>query len=392
MDEISALISAIEEGDTGRVEELLLSNPELSHARHANGVCGLLWALYYGQAAIAERLAQGRNDLDIFESAALGRVERLADLLIEDRQQANAWSPDGFQPLGLACFFGQPAAARLLIESGAEIDIPSKNGAKVMPFHSAVASGQLEITRLFLRRGAPVNARQNGDFTALHSAAQNGQLEMLDLLLAYGADLDVHTRDGKAPLDFANQGGHTSVAERMQAAVVTRRVILRPYDSTWPALFRVESVNLLPIFEPLLGAIYHIGSTSVPGLLAKPTIDILIEVIDLARVDELNPAMTDQGYQARGENGIIGRRYFVQAENGIHRVHVHVFQTGNPEISRHLAFRDFLRKYTEIAEAYADLKEELAVRYVLDPDAYTDAKESFIWEIDHLAAAERKNL
>jgi GrpB-like predicted nucleotidyltransferase (UPF0157 family) len=167
---------------------------------------------------------------------------------------------------------------------------------------------------------------------------------------------------------------------------------LRPYDPTWPALFRMESASLLPIFEPLLGAIYHIGSTSVPGLLAKPTIDILIEVTDLAKVDELNPAMIDQGYEARGENGIIGRQYFVQTENAIHRVHVHVFQTGNPEISRHLAFRDFLRRYPEIAEAYADLKGELAVRFVLDPDAYTDAKESFIREIDRLAAAEGKNL
>ena len=248
MDETDDLISAIEQGDTGRVEELLLSNPELNRARHANGVSGLLWALYYSQTVIAERLAQGRNDLDIFESAALGRMERLADLLKRDRQQANAWSPDGFQPLGLACFFGQPAAARLLIESGAEIDTPSKNGAKVMPLHSAVASGQVEIARLLLRRGAPVNARQNGGFTALHSASQNGQLEMLNLLLVYGADLDVHTSAGKSPLDFANQGGKTAVSERLQAAALTRRVILKPYDPTWPALFRAESASLVADF------------------------------------------------------------------------------------------------------------------------------------------------
>ena len=78
-----------------------------------------------------------------------------------------------------------------------------------MPLHSAVASGQVEITRLLLRRGAPVNARQDGYFTAIHSAAQNGQLDMLDLLLVYGADLDVHSIDGKSPLDFANLGEHT---------------------------------------------------------------------------------------------------------------------------------------------------------------------------------------
>ena len=391
MDETNALISAIETGDSGRLEELLQAHPELNLASHPNGVSVVLWALYYGQPAIAERLAQNRSDLDIFEAAALGRVERLVELLKEDSQQANAWSVDGFQPLGLACFFQQPSAARLLVESGAAIDSPSKNGAKVMPLHSAAASGQVEIARLLLRRGAPVNARQGGDFTAIHSAAQNGHLDMLDLLLVYGADLEVLSIDGKSPLDFANLGGHTAVANRLQAAAVSRRVILRPYDLTWPASFRAETASLLPIVEPLLGAIYHIGSTSVPGLLAKPTIDILIEVTDLARVDELNAAMIDLGYEARGENGIAGRRYFMRAEKGMHRVHVHVFQVGNPEIQRHLAFRDFLRRHPDMAEAYGDLKEELAIRFVLDAEAYTNGKEAFVREIDRLAAEEGKN-
>ena len=388
MSEESALILAIQAGNTGQVEELLLTYPDLSHARHPKGVSAVLWALYNGQPEIAERLVQERSDLDIFEASALGRVERLVELLKEDRQQANTWSADGFQPLGLACFFRQPSAARLLVASGAAIDVPSKNGAKVMPLHSAAASGQVEIARLLLRLGAPVNAQQNGGFSALHSAAQNGHLAMLDLLLVYGADLDVRSSEGKSPQDLATQGGHGSVAERLQAAAVTRRVILRPYDPVWPIHFRVEVSKLVSLFEPLLGAIYHIGSTSVPGLLSKPTIDILIEVTDLAGVDQLNERMVELGYEARGENGIPERRYFVRADHEIHLVHVHVFRTGNPEVRRHLAFRNFLRRFPKMADAYGDLKEELAIRHVLDPDAYTDGKGPFVSEIDRLAAEE----
>jgi len=81
----------------------------------------------------------------------------------------------------------------------------------------------------------------------------------------------------------------------------------------------------------------------------------------------------------------------MRAENGIHRVHVHVFQAGNPEIQRHLAFRDFLRHHPDMAEAYGDLKEELAIRFVLDAEAYTNGKEAFVREIDRLAAEEGKN-
>ena len=388
MSEESALILAIQAGNTGQVEELLLTYPDLSHARHPKGFSAVLWALYNGQPEIAERLVQERSDLDIFEASALGRVERLAELLKEDSQQANSWSADGFHPVGLACFFGQPASVRLLLEHGAAVDTYTNNPIKVMPLHAAAAAGRVDIVRMLLRKGAPVNARQNGDFTALHSAAQNGHLAMLDLLLVYGADLDVRSSEGKSPCDFAIQCGHASVAERLQAAAVTRRVILRPYDLAWPIHFRVEVSKLVSLFEPLLGAIYHIGSTSVPGLLSKPTIDILIEVTDLAGVDHLTERMFELGYEARGENGILERRYFVRADRGVHLVHVHVFQTGNPEVHRHLAFRNFLRRSPRMADAYGDLKEELAIRHVLDPDAYTDGKEPFVREIDRLATEE----
>ena len=388
MEDYKALFEAIEGGDAGLVSKLIQANPGASRARHQNGVSSVLWALYYGQPVIAGLLAEGRSDLDIFEAAALGHVDRLATLLNENPENANAWAVDGFQPLGLACFFAQPTASRLLLEAGAKIDSPSRNRSAVMPLHSAVAAGQLEIARILLRRGAPVNARQAQEFTPLHSAAQNGQLDMVNLLLVYGADVNVTATNGKSPLDLALEGNHTEVGEQLKQAATAHRVILRPYDPLWPVQFRQEAARLLPLFEPLLGTIYHIGSTSVPGLLAKPTIDILIEVTDIFKVDALNAAMVDLGYEARGEYGIPGRRFFVCSERGLRQFHVHTYGTGNPEIQRHVGFRDYLVRHPEFAKRYADLKEELALRFVLDRVAYTENKSSFIHEVDRLAAEE----
>ncbi len=388
MNELTQLFKAIESGNMDQVERLIGADPDLRRARNQLGVSAVLWALYNGQAAIAGRLAEGRTDLDVFEAAALGRVERLATLLKENPENANAWAVDGFQPLGLACFFAQPTASRLLLEAGAKVDSPSRNRSAVMPLHSAVAAGQLEIARILLRHGAPVNARQAQEFTPLHAAAQNGQVDMVNLLLVYGADVNVTAANGKSPLDLALEGNHTEVGEQLKQAATAHRVILRPYDPLWPVQFRQEAARLLPLFEPLLGTIYHIGSTSVPGLLAKPTIDILIEVTDIFKVDALNAAMADLGYEARGEYGIPGRRFFVCSERGLRQFHVHTYGTGNPEIQRHVGFRDYLIRHPEFAKRYADLKEELALRFVLDRVAYTDNKSSFIHEVDRLATEE----
>src|ERR671933_827542 len=99
----------------------------------------VLQAIYRGDREQAERLAAGR-ELDVFEAAALGRTERLRELLDADPSLANAWADDGFQPLGLASFFGNVAAARLLVERGAEVNSASRNQMKVMPLHSAAAA------------------------------------------------------------------------------------------------------------------------------------------------------------------------------------------------------------------------------------------------------------
>jgi ankyrin repeat protein len=150
----------------------------------------VLQAVYRGDRDEAERLARGR-ELDVFEASALGRTERVRELVDADPSLANAWADDGFQPLGLASFFGQPETARVLIERGADVNSASRNQMKVMPLHSAAAAQdpqvRYEIAELLLEAGADPNARQQDDYTPLMAADQHGDARLRELLVRHGA-------------------------------------------------------------------------------------------------------------------------------------------------------------------------------------------------------------
>ncbi len=170
-----------------------------------------------------------------------------------------------------------------------------------------------------------------------------------------------------------------------------RKVELAVYSPDWAKQFEEEAERLTAVLHPILLAIHHIGSTAVPGIRAKPIIDILIEVRDIGQVDGYNQAMAALGYTAKGENGIPGRRYFRKGSDRRHTHHVHVFQRGHPEIGRHLAFRDYLIAHPEAAQAYSDLKMQLARQFRTDTAAYTEAKSDFIRDVDAKAAVWRAN-
>lgn len=212
------LFQAIERGDKETVASLLAAQPALVSARNADGVSATLYSLYYREPEIAESLANSGAEMTVFEASALGRAETLRELLASDSAQGNAVSPDGFTPLGLAAFFGQPETARMLLEHGADPNIVSRNAMRVAPLHSAVAAQRLDIAEELLRHGADVNAAQADDFTPLHEAAQNGQVAMIDLLLRHGADLHARKSDGQTPLDVARAAGQqaaeTALRER----------------------------------------------------------------------------------------------------------------------------------------------------------------------------------
>jgi ankyrin repeat protein len=192
---------------------MLSQNPELASSLDASGLSAVLTAVYYGQQSIVDRLIASGAPLNLFEAAATGRLTEVKALLDKTPSQVNAWATDGFQPLGLACFFGHVPLVELMLNRGADVNSPSRNPLKVQPLNSAVAGLHLEIARLLLEHHADPNARQGEGFTPLHAAAENGQISMIQLLLSYGADPHLSSTGGKTPYDVAIEAGHAEAAQ-----------------------------------------------------------------------------------------------------------------------------------------------------------------------------------
>jgi len=145
-------------------------------------------------------------------------------------------------------------------------------------------------------------------------------------------------------------------------------------DPRWPEAYEQEAQALHVVLGDELVRSHHIGSTAVPGLAAKPVIDILLEVRDVERLDMLDEAMRAIGYEPRGEFGIPGRRYY--PKGGDRRTHhVHAFSVGDPHIDGHLVLRDYLRARPDVAKDYARIKREASARFRYDPGGYVDCKD-----------------
>ncbi len=164
-----------------------------------------------------------------------------------------------------------------------------------------------------------------------------------------------------------------------------RQVRVVPHDPAWKERFEAEAAALRSALGDEALAVHHIGSTSVPGLRAKPTIDVLIEVREIGKLDGLEAPLAEKGYEAWGEYGIPGRRFFTKNRGPERLLNVHAFEAGSPEVERHLAFRDYLREHPETARAYGDLKTDLAEKFPTDLEAYMDGKDSFIKETERIA-------
>lgn len=152
------------------------------------------------------------------------------------------------------------------------------------------------------------------------------------------------------------------------------------YNPEWPALYEKEKVLILRAVGGWVVAIEHVGSTAVPGLAAKPTIDIMV---GLRRLQDasfcLEPLRAiDYEYVPEYEASIPDRRYFHKGPPGNRTHHLHVVEFGGVFWGKHLMFRDFLRRDPEKARAYAQLKRDWALRFGRDREGYTDAKTSFI--------------
>ncbi len=156
---------------------------------------------------------------------------------------------------------------------------------------------------------------------------------------------------------------------------VSAKIEICPHDPLWPTAFEREKAAVLAACGAILLAVHHVGSTSIPGLAAKPVIDMLA-VLD--RHDDglacVAPLLS-LGYEYRGANGLAGRHYFSKGRPHSH--HLHMLAQGHPEIARLIGFRDHLRANPAEAAAYEALKRDLALQYGEDRRCYTDAKSAF---------------
>lgn len=163
-------------------------------------------------------------------------------------------------------------------------------------------------------------------------------------------------------------------------------LVVVPYDAGWPLLFREDAGRLRRALGAVARRIDHIGSTAVPGLAAKPIIDIQISVAGFEPPNTYREPLEAQGYMFRADNPDRTKRYFRESP-GTRRRHVHVRRHGSWSEQFALLFRDFLRCHPQQAEAYAVFKLDLIQRqYGHDSQAYTDAKEPVIWTITQQAS------
>lgn len=213
---------AIQDGDKDKVEKMLRKTPDLILSKSKKNLSPLMTAMYFHEFETAELLLDRMVKLTVYEAAATGKLTHLISNLGHKPELVNAYSEDGYQPLGLAAYFGHEKIVEYLIKAGAQVNLPSKNSLGVTPLQSAVAGGHLEITRMLLTAGASPNVRERGGYTPLHTAAHNGNVEIVRSLLFGGADSEARSDKKETPLDMARKSGHDEVVALLNAGITRR--------------------------------------------------------------------------------------------------------------------------------------------------------------------------
>ncbi len=161
------------------------------------------------------------------------------------------------------------------------------------------------------------------------------------------------------------------------------KVRLTAYTAKWKLMFEQEVQLLRTIFGDEIISFEHFGSTAIPGMKAKPVIDMMGIVNDIEKVDTYNEQMKSLGYEVVGDWGIEGRRLFRKGgDNRTH--HIHFYQFDNPQIERHIVFREYLLAHSDEANRYSQFKEELTNKYYLTRD-YSPAKKAFVSKMENKA-------
>jgi len=184
-------------------------------------------------------------------------------------------------------------------------------------------------------------------------------------------------------------------------ATPQRNIVLADYDPTWPEMFEEERARLQAAIGEWAVAIEHVGSTAIPGIAAKPVIDIGVALRSYDDAPKCITPLVEMGYQCLGEYGIPGRIFFRkrtdaplpgQTHSGVGRTHqVHMYAEGHSEYVQHILFRDYIRSHPIDARDYEQLKRRLAAEYD-DVEAYAQAKSDFVQRILSAAREEHSRI
>ena len=204
--------AAVQSGNVNEVSRLLKADPGLLLVKNERGASAVLMACYTGRKEVRDYLLANGAMLALYEAAAAGQLSRVREIVTNDPQAAQSYSPDGFPVVALAAAFGHEDVARYLFSKGADLNAVASNGSGYTALTGAVASGHAAIAKWLAESGANVNYRYANGYSPLLTAAANGHTEIVRMLLDHGAELDARTDSGKSALAFAEERNHKEVA------------------------------------------------------------------------------------------------------------------------------------------------------------------------------------